>query len=106
MFDFELNCQICMQRNFINDNKLISFTLHMNLERKDEGVKETAADIEREIKSTGEILKDLSLNTVSDSKSESVTATMSHMVVAMASTFGKFCLESFLILHPSGFLFS
>lgn len=69
----------------------------MNLETKDEGVKETAADIEKEIKSTGEILKDLSLNTVSDSKSESVTATMSHMVVAMASTLGKFCLESFLI---------
>lgn len=78
----------------------------MNLETKDEGVKETAADIEKEIKSTGEILKDLSLNTVSDSKSESVTATMSHMVVAMASTLGKFCLESFLILHPLGFLFS
>lgn len=57
-------------------------------ETKDEGVKETAADIEKEIKSTGEILKDLSLNTVSDSKSESVTATMSHMVVAMASTLG------------------
>lgn len=94
-----------MQRKFINDNKLISY-LNMNLETKDEGVKETAADIEKEIKSTGEILKDLSLNTVSDSKSESVTATMSHMVVAMASTLGKFCLESFLIFHPSGFLFS
>lgn len=76
----------------------------MNLETKDPGVKETT-DIEKEIKSTGAILKDLSLNTVSDSKSESVTPTMSHMVVAMASTLGKFWSESFLF-YLSGFQFS
>lgn len=56
-------------------------------ETKDQGVKETT-DIGKEIKSTGAILRDLSLDTVSDSKSESVTPTMSHMVVAMASTLG------------------
>lgn len=55
---------------------------------KDQGVKEITADIEKEIKSTEAMLKDFSLNTVSDSKSESVTPTMSHMVVAMASTLG------------------
>lgn len=81
--------------------------VYIYLDAKDQGVKEITADIEKEIKSTEAMLKDFSLNTVSDSKSESVTPTMSHMVVAMASTLGKFWSESVFwdFFHPLVFQF-
>lgn len=78
----------------------------MNLEIKDEGVKEIVVDIEKEIKFIGEILKDLFLNIVLDFKSESVIVIMSYMVVVMVLILGKFCLELFFIFYFLGFLFS
>lgn len=78
----------------------------MNLEIKDEGVKEITVDIEKEIKFIGEILKDLFLNIVLDFKSESVIVIMSYMVVVMVLILGKFCLELFFIFYFLGFLFS
>lgn len=59
------------------------------LDERDEGVREST-HINQEIKKAEEMVKDLTLNSETDSHTEIVTPTMSHMVVATASTLGMF----------------
>ncbi|XP_062607321.1 caspase-6-like [Saccostrea cucullata] len=54
---------------------------------RDEGVREIS-NTDKIIKEAEKKLKDMTLNSETDSHSETVTPTMSHMVVAMASTLG------------------
>ncbi|XP_061163366.1 caspase-6-like [Saccostrea echinata] len=54
---------------------------------RDQGVREIS-NTDEEIKKAEQKMKDMTLNSETDSHSETLTPTMSHMVVAMASTLG------------------